>query len=158
MENRSAAPSAAAPEPSPQAAPADAAGDPRHNVALFERFARAMERNDTAALGELIADDYVEHAADATGGRAGLERFFAELHAAVSDLAVETSGVLANRTKVAGTTRVTARHTGVLFGVPPTGRRIVVTSIDMFRVEGGRLAEHWDVFDDVGVLAQLGAS
>jgi predicted ester cyclase len=42
-------------------------------------------------------------------------------------------------------------------GRPPTGRTFEVTSVGIFRVAGGRLAEHWGVFDQLGMLGQLGA-
>jgi predicted ester cyclase len=53
-------------------------------------------------------------------------------------------------------------HQGELMGIPATGARVEMRSIDIWRVEGGMLAEHWDelnlmeVFQQVGVLPQLG--
>ncbi|MFB9687101.1 ester cyclase [Amycolatopsis plumensis] len=40
-------------------------------------------------------------------------------------------------------------------GRQPTGRRIVAEAVHIFRVRDGRLAEHWAVRDDLGVLRQL---
>lgn len=40
-------------------------------------------------------------------------------------------------------------------GRPPTGREIVAEAVHIFRVVDGRLAEHWAVRDDLGVLRQL---
>lgn len=55
--------------------------------------------------------------------------------------------------------RVTVRgtHTGQFMGRPPTGRTFSVTSIGIFRLVDERITEHWGVFDQMGMLAQLGA-
>jgi len=37
------------------------------------------------------------------------------------------------------------------------GRTFAVTSVGIFRFAGGRITEHWGVFDQMGMLAQLGA-
>jgi predicted ester cyclase len=47
-------------------------------------------------------------------------------------------------------------HTGPFMGHPPSGRRFQAAGIDVFRVAGGQLAEHWSVFDTLGMLMQLG--
>jgi len=54
--------------------------------------------------------------------------------------------------------RWTAQGTqqGELLGVPPTGKQVTVTGIDVYRIENGRTAEHWGNFDQLGMLQQLG--
>jgi len=43
------------------------------------------------------------------------------------------------------TARVTMRstHSGELQGIAPTGKRVEVRAIDMFRIENGKIVEHW---------------
>jgi predicted ester cyclase len=40
-------------------------------------------------------------------------------------------------------------------GQPPTGQHFSVTSINIFRIRNGQIVEHWGVFDQMGMLAQL---
>ena len=47
-------------------------------------------------------------------------------------------------------------HQGAFQGIPPTGKQMKVTGIDMWRVEGGKCAEHWLEMDTLGLLQQLG--
>ncbi len=47
-------------------------------------------------------------------------------------------------------------HRGPVLGFPPTGRRFEVRQVHMLRLEDGRIAEHWAVRDDLGMLVQLG--
>ncbi len=41
-------------------------------------------------------------------------------------------------------------------GVEPTGKHLQMEVIDFFRVENGRLAEHWTVLDRSVMMEQLG--
>ena len=42
-------------------------------------------------------------------------------------------------------------------GIAPTGRRATIAVIDIVRVRDGKVAEHWNVVDLLGVMQQLGA-
>jgi predicted ester cyclase len=48
-----------------------------------------------------------------------------------------------------------ATHTQPLQGIAPTGRRFTLRTIDIWRVENGKLAEHWDIVDYAGLQKQL---
>jgi predicted ester cyclase len=50
----------------------------------------------------------------------------------------------------------TGNHAGDFAGVPATGRLVTVTGIHIHRVRYGRLIEHWEELDLLGVLRQLG--
>jgi predicted ester cyclase len=41
-------------------------------------------------------------------------------------------------------------------GRPPTGRSFAVEHVHVYRLEGGRIAEHWGVRDDLGMLRAIG--
>lgn len=47
-------------------------------------------------------------------------------------------------------------HLGEWLGVPPTGKTYVINGVDIFRLQDGRLAEHWDVVDVFGLMTQIG--
>jgi predicted ester cyclase len=46
---------------------------------------------------------------------------------------------------------------GQLMGNPPSGKKTTVAGIDIFRVAGGKLAELWQNWDQLGMLQQIGA-
>jgi hypothetical protein len=48
-------------------------------------------------------------------------------------------------------------HLGAFQGIEATGREVEIPVIDIVRVEGGRIVEHWNCVDRLGPLAQLGA-
>ena len=47
-------------------------------------------------------------------------------------------------------------HQGPFMGMPPTGKQAAVDVIDIFRIEDGKIAEHWAVTDMLGLMKQLG--
>ena len=48
-------------------------------------------------------------------------------------------------------------QTGEFMGMPPTGKSISVGVIDIFRIAGGKIVEHWGLADMMGMMQQLGA-
>ena len=56
-------------------------------------------------------------------------------------------------------TRWTAQgtHTGEFAGLPPTGRAATVTGVGIDRIVDGKIVESWGIFDQFGMLQQLGA-
>jgi predicted ester cyclase len=52
---------------------------------------------------------------------------------------------------------LTGTHKGELMGVAATDKTVEIASIDIIRVEGGKVAEHWGITDTTGLVQQLGA-
>jgi predicted SnoaL-like aldol condensation-catalyzing enzyme len=42
-------------------------------------------------------------------------------------------------------------------GFAPTGKRVTSKAVDIYRVVNGKLAEYWNVTDNVGIFKQIGA-
>ena len=66
---------------------------------------------------------------------------FPDLHVTVEDLVAEGDRV---------TARVTMRgtHQGGFQSLSPTGKRVEVPAMDMFRISDGKIVEHWGHADD----------
>lgn len=50
-----------------------------------------------------------------------------------------------------------ATHTGALQGLPPTGKPVQVTGVNVARLAEGRIVESWYNFDMLSLLQQIGA-
>ena len=55
-------------------------------------------------------------------------------------------------------TRKTFRGTpdGPFMGIPPSGRSVSMSLMDIVRITEGRVVEHWSVGDTLGMMQQLG--
>jgi predicted ester cyclase len=49
-----------------------------------------------------------------------------------------------------------ATHTGPFMHLAPTGKRVVVGGVEIFRMRDGKIVEFWRKDDDAGLLMQLG--
>jgi hypothetical protein len=47
-------------------------------------------------------------------------------------------------------------HDGTFLGMPPTGRRVSIEHIDIYRIQDDMVAEHWACRDDISGFRQLG--
>jgi len=46
-------------------------------------------------------------------------------------------------------------HKGELMGQPPTNERVTITGIDVFRLDEGKVVEHWDAAHQMSVISPL---
>src|SRR5713101_3260858 len=56
--------------------------------------------------------------------------------------------------------RWTARgtHQGAFRGIPPTGKQVTITGVEIHRVVGGKIVEGWRKWDRMDVMQQLGVT
>ena len=127
---------------------------------LYRRLAEeVLNGKNLSVVDELLAADFAEHA----GGQrrqVGIEGFKAarrRRNAAFPDWHVVVDDLIAEGEKVVVRATGHGTHTGEFMGVAPTGKRVSVTWIAIYRVADGKLAEHWQNIDDLGLLKQLGA-
>jgi steroid delta-isomerase-like uncharacterized protein len=132
------------------------------NKQLSRRVAEeAFSQGRMEVIDELIADDFVNH--DPTSppglppGREGVKELVRFYRGAFPDTQLIIDDQIAEGDKVV--TRYTARgtHQGDFAGIPPTGRQVTGTGITIDRIEGGKIVESWNAFDQFALLQQLGA-
>ena len=129
------------------------------NKALVRRFyEEVFNQKHTAAIGELFDPDMVDHALPPglPSGIEGAKHTYSMYLAAFPDLHFTVEDIIAEGDKVVA--RLTAQGTqqGALMGIPPTGKPVAITGIDILRIAGGKIVEIWANFDLLGMLQQLG--
>ncbi len=95
-----------------------------------------------------------------TGGREGGEyprRLGHEWVGRVLDVAPGVGG-FAEGDRVAIRWTATATHTGELMGIPATGKSVSMNGIMIDRWVNGKVAEHWEQLDMMGLMQQLGVA
>lgn len=107
---------------------------------------------------ELIATGFVDHEApegSPTGPEAA-KNTVRWLHGAFDDMEYVVEDVFGDGDRVALRVTLHATHAREFMGRPATGRRISMGQTHIFRVEDGKVAEHWANRDDAGMMRQLG--
>ena len=123
---------------------------------VVRRYFEAINGGDEVTLDALVAADYVQHIPGAAPGRETMKRHLATVRSGFPDIRVHLEALLSEGNDVVARTVTEGTHTGEFMGHPATGRRFKAAGLDMFRVREGRLAEHWGLFDTLGMLLQLG--
>jgi predicted ester cyclase len=128
-----------------------------------ERAARAVlevvESRDLERIRDLVTDDFVDHGAPpglvppGPGGYPSVLRFLVD----VLQIRDEVHDVVADGDRVAIRATAHGVHRSDHLGVPVTGKPYAMPTMHLYRAEGDRLAEHWGVRDELGVLVQVGA-
>lgn len=75
---------------------------------------------------------------------------------AFPDFTETIEDVVAEADRVVTRFTSTGTHLGALRGLAPTGRRIWMAEMAIFRVARGRIVEKWGLFDRLGMVQQLG--
>ncbi|MCV2491328.1 ester cyclase [Geodermatophilus sp. YIM 151500] len=129
------------------------------NRALVLRFIRDyQEGGDERVLQEVVSPSLVNHTPmvpDPPGGPAEVKAIFDGLHAALTGFSVEVRHQVADDDLVMTHKVFKGRHTGELFGLPPTGRHVRFAVMDVVRIADGRIVEHWGLVDLPALQAQL---
>lgn len=112
-------------------------------------------------IDELTTDDMVDHEEGFPGqpsGREGVKFFVNAMREAFPDAqAKSVEPTLVDGDLEAARVIISGTHRGELMGVAATGKAVEFESLDIIRVEDGKVAEHWGVTDVMSLMQQLGA-
>ena len=129
------------------------------NEALVRRWIQAYNDRDTAGEEAVRTADFAAHIPGLPSfDNAGWKQFVWGFAAAFPDLHLTVEDVVASEEKVAARIRFRGTHRGEFMGIPATGREVTFASMELNRVVGGKVAEHWVILDMFGLLQQLGAA
>lgn len=130
---------------------------PNAAAPALRRLFEAINSGDLAIIPELVTEDFVDHGSPVPlpPGPTGYTQILAFV-----------SGVLRVRYEIAEqintadriVVRALAHGHGVaaVHGKSGAGKPYLMATLHIYRTEGDRLAEHWGVRDELGVLTQLG--
>ena len=131
------------------------------NKALVRRYREIYNTNQLDQLSAVLAADFTPHNL-MPGIPPTLEAIKQTHQATVAifpDLHVTTDDLVAEGDKVVERWTQTMTHTGAPFfigNLPASGKAVRITGCSIYRIQDGKIAEHWAEMDFIGVLQQLG--
>ena len=85
------------------------------------------------------------------------KQFYSMYLSAFPDLHVTVEDVMAEGDKAVTRWTIRGTHQGEIeeFG-PPTGKQVEINGITIHRIEGSKIVEEWERYDNLSVMRQLG--
>jgi steroid delta-isomerase-like uncharacterized protein len=119
------------------------------NKALIKSFVEEVFNNhDLSAIEKYFAKE--NHPI----GSEGFKQFLSAQFKAFPDIQAKIERIVAENDFVVVFLNFTATHKGEFQGMPPTNKKINIRSVDVYRIENEKIAEHWDVVDQLNLLQQ----
>ncbi|GAA2299976.1 ester cyclase [Nonomuraea roseoviolacea subsp. roseoviolacea] len=130
---------------------------------VIRRIVREVfEQGNVEVVDELLAEDFVDHSLQharffsTASDREGFKQMALMARNGLSGLKAELDLVVAEGDLVAARVLATGVHDGPLMGVPPTGKPVDLADFHYFRFKNGKVSEHWNQFNALEVMQQLG--
>lgn len=129
----------------------------QENKQLLADFgADVFGKQDLSKLNWYMREDYIQHNPLVPQGLTGFKKFFADWFKAVPDWNYSLTKIVAEGDTVWAYGTYSGTQKGDWLGIPATNKSYSITAVDIFRIQDGKLAEHWDVIDVYGLFKQLG--
>jgi predicted ester cyclase len=128
------------------------------NRDIGRKFFQEQDRLRGGPAPELCAPGYsARFGGNPPLDRAGHEAFARAFYSAMPDARHEVEQVIAERDAVVVRFVVHGTHTAPLGAIPASGNAIAVAAHVILRLSGGRVKDLCGVFDEAGMLRQMGA-
>jgi steroid delta-isomerase-like uncharacterized protein len=131
------------------------------NKRISRRLAEeGFAQGNVDVIDEVVAENFVNHdpgaPPDLPPGREGVKVLATLYRSAFPDTQFTIEDIVAEGDKVVTRWKARGTHQGDFAGLPATGKQATVTGITIDRVEGGKIVESWNEYNQLGLLQQLG--
>jgi steroid delta-isomerase-like uncharacterized protein len=131
------------------------------NKALVRRFYEdAWNKHNPSVVDQIYAADFVDRSGEIPGiphTREGLKQFMAVYLRAFPDVNITVEDQLVEGDRVVTRWTGHGTQTGEFMDMPQSGKKVAVAGVQIDRFSSGKIVESWTLFDQLGMLQQLGA-
>jgi steroid delta-isomerase-like uncharacterized protein len=128
------------------------------NKAVIRRWFEASPKGDSATVRGLLAPNFVSYVGSSPPMRGfeAYEQFTAGFRNAFPDIQFTVDELIGEGDKVVARWTMRGTHQGNFQGIPPTGKKVAVSGMNISRLEGGKVVEDRAEMDALGMMQQLG--
>jgi predicted ester cyclase len=129
------------------------------NKQVIREFTRIFKNgHNVDGVDHLFAKSFTHHfRVPLPAGFEGLRQVGIMMNGAFPDVVVTEEDLIASGDKVVERSSAVATHKGPMMGLEPTNQKVHWTEIHIYRLEDGRIAEHWAEVAMLELLQQIGA-
>lgn len=129
-----------------------------HNKAIVRRLVEEVQvGGNFDTYDALIHPDFVDHTPSPgfAPTKAGAKALYHAFREAFPDMTATIEFQLAEGDLVSTRKVYVATHKGAFLGVPPTERTVTFDVIDVLKVKGDVITDHWGVMNIMKLMAQI---
>lgn len=118
------------------------------NKNIVRRYIEEVwNRQNLEAVEEFLAENYIDHSLPPQlSGAVGVKQWITTLSASFDEQTIiEDQVTEGDKSILRLTMRLT--HRGEWRGIPATGKQVEIKGYRTYRLEGGKIAEHWALMD-----------
>ncbi|USX22259.1 ester cyclase [Oxalobacteraceae bacterium OTU3REALA1] len=131
------------------------------NKLTMQKFVEFINTASEALADELISTEAIFHVPgrpEPMQGPAGYLAIIGMMREGFPDIQWTLEEMVAESDKVAARFTMRGTHQGPFFGVAPTGKKIAVQAMNLYRLSNGKFVEERGQPDMLGLLQQIGAA
>ena len=138
-------------------APTDDSVDAGNASVVRTVFSEIWSKGNVELIPSLFSENYVGHfpGGDTVHGREGLAAEVMAHRRAFPDWAEGVEDEIIDHDRIAVRFSSRGTNTGEFLGSPPTGNRVEISEVAIFRFEDGKIAEQWVYPDMLSLQRQL---
>jgi predicted ester cyclase len=127
------------------------------NKALFlSLIEEGFNRGKLSVVHEVVSPDAKDYQRGNHDGSEGTKEVINTLRRWFPDFSMHAEDIVASGDMVWARFRATGTNLGSIMKMPPTGKKIDITVMDVVRIRDGKIVEHWGVPDQLGMMLQTG--
>lgn len=131
----------------------------QNKTTVTEFIDSLFTKGELDAVDRYLAEDFVNHDPPfgATADREGMRSAGALFRSVFPDWHSDLHLLVAEGDLVVEQFTAAGTHTGApIMGVAPSGEKVTMAGVNIFRLRDGRIVERWGRLDDLGFRQQLG--
>lgn len=129
-----------------------------HKEFIRSFFAEVLNGGRLELAKDYIAPDYVQHNPMVPQGLQGFVDGLAAWRASFPDYRSNIRDIISEGDRVWVWHTARGTQHGAFGDLPASGRTFELDVLDVFRIENGKLTEHWDLFNITALMQQLQAT
>jgi steroid delta-isomerase-like uncharacterized protein len=130
---------------------------PSNEITVRRFIEEVINDGDYPVLDEVIHPNYVYRSPDQVlQGPQALRDLLTAYRSAFPDLHIAIDELVSTGNKTVISITLTGTHQGDLMGIGATGRQVKVSGMILSRFENGKIAEEWELLDQLTLYRQLG--
>jgi predicted ester cyclase len=125
------------------------------NKTLIRSFIQEIfNEHNLSSIEKYFGKETVEGSPQAGKSGEGFKLMLTEFFRAFPDWSADIEHIVAENSLVMIFLSGSGTHKGDFRGTPPTNKHVKIRSADLYKVENGVIAGHWDMVDQLNLLKQ----